>query len=113
MKADQVLDVIASRRPTGTVVYSLTRMKRRSILREFLDVMVSGGAIDSAVDVMDNVSMRTVLIAGDRQGTILGVRDGRVVDEIPVPDWDPAWKQSFKRATVGGYRYTKTARIDG
>lgn len=113
MKADPILEVISSRRPEGAVVYSLTRKKRRSILVALVDEIVSGGALDTTMDIADVVSTRHVLVADGRHGTILGVRGDQVVEELPVPGWQSSWKQSFTKVDVGKDRYTKTARIDG
>lgn len=113
MKADPILEVISSRRPEGAIVYSLTRKKRRSILVALVDEIVSGGALDTTMDIADAVSTRHVLVADGRHGTILGVRGDQVVEELPVPGWQSSWKQSFTKVDVGKDRYTKTARIDG
>ncbi|MFT3874982.1 MAG: hypothetical protein QM708_00930 [Propioniciclava sp.] len=113
MKNHDALQIMSALRPPGSVVYSLTRSKRRSFFRELLDNVISDGALGSVADVMDSMKAAHYLIATQDAGTIVSLRDGQVNASFDLPDWRPEWRESFTKATVDDILYRKVARIDG
>lgn len=92
-------------------MFSVQRSKKRPFWKQFLDVVVSGGALGDLKDLGDNLATPYFLVASDSKATIVRVEDQRVVETIPVPSWDSAKTSSFRKADVADYEYRKVARI--
>lgn len=118
MNNTAVLEALSNLRGPGDPVYSLTRTKKRNPLVEFLDVVVSGGALTGAAEVADAFSAPLFLIDGQEKATIVQVRDGKVVETLDVPGWSPdrgarlkSKGPSLLSLDVAGYRYRKVAQL--
>lgn len=111
MSNEAVTHALEGHLSEGDSVFSLQRTKRRPFWQQFLDVVVSGGALGDLKDLQDNVSTPYFLIGSHTSGKIVRVADGGVVEEIPVRPWDASWKESFRKVGVAGYEYRKVSRI--
>ncbi|SFV24018.1 hypothetical protein [Micrococcus terreus] len=87
----------------GDTVHALDRLKKRSGLMNVVDLFTFGIFTDA--ERFSNLDRRWMLVTQDRQATLVGVQDGRVVETRPVPDWDPSRLKLFKTFEVGDYRF--------
>jgi len=54
------------------------------------------------------------LVASTTHGTLArvkGLKNPRIEETIPVPDWNPAWKHLFTEVTIDDRRFRKTAQV--
>ncbi|MCB0910787.1 MAG: hypothetical protein KDB60_04125 [Propionibacteriaceae bacterium] len=111
MSYDAVAQALDGHVSTGDSVFSLQRTKKRPFWQQFLDVVLSGGALGDLKDLTENVQTPWFLIGSSTAGTIVRVADGHVVEEIAVSPWNAAWKDGFRRVVVAGHEYRKVARV--
>lgn len=111
MHESVALKAMEGHRAPSDAVYSLTRRKKRSFAREFLDVVVTEGLFGSTKDLAENMSAPFYLIASESKGTIVRLQDGAVIDTLNVTPWRSADKEKFKVVGINGHEYRKVARI--
>ncbi|MBK8461294.1 MAG: hypothetical protein IPL43_14905 [Micropruina sp.] len=118
MNETDALEVIQELVSEGDAVYAMTRTKKRNIFVDFLDVVVSGGALTGAADIADTVVQSYYLVASPAKATIVQVRDSQIADTIDVPSWSAEKAKelqgqgvSLKTLNVAGYRYSRGVQI--
>jgi hypothetical protein len=93
-------------------VYSVAFGRRPSPWRRVLDVILDmfflAGGVDS---VMDALSGPWYLVANESRGVFVRVEKGVISDTIPVPGWNPLWKDNFKRIVIGSAQYKKIQKL--
>lgn len=107
-KTKDVLAAIEKLKERNDVVYEVFRKERKSGWWHFWDII-----LDSALSFYQDLTGNKVfyLLASDDKGTILDIKNGKIVEEISVPDWSKEQKHHFKKAVIGDYVYKKFRKL--
>ncbi|MDR1264230.1 MAG: hypothetical protein LBK42_01350 [Propionibacteriaceae bacterium] len=79
-----------------------------------LDAILTSGLVETGYELYNHIKAPGTwfLVAGRSSGAIVRVRLGqrRLVETIPVPDWNPDWQEDFHSVTIGERTFTKLTR---
>lgn len=102
-KTKEALDLIEKIKEPNDFVYGIIRKEKKSRLYHLFDFMLD--LIPSTVDPI--INDKTMLIASEKNGTIVEISHGKIVSNLDVPNWINNRKDNFKKVVIQNYIYKK------
>lgn len=104
----EALHAIEKIKSPGDVVYEVLRKEKKSGLSEVWNLLFE--SLPSATNSLmkDKVMY---LLASEKNGKIIEVKNGRIGHMEEVPNWTSDQKDNFKKVTIDNYVYKKFKKL--
>ena len=90
------------------IIFEVFKKPKRSFLFHVWDTFFDLIPSTSGSLLNDKV---VYLIASEKSGKFVEIKNNKIVNETIIPSWDPAMKNSFKKITINNFVYKKYREI--